>query len=259
MNHFPHRLVVTIDPSDQQRPSIGFVHQDMEIIDPFLSACGRFISEPFEYDLTYDQANELRQLNDAVTASTEKAIGHATDDLDKLLSAGGHVPKPGMLDATSAARHAIWTSLAQYVVAVINASHSSVPGTVPVNAESPVAPRIAPQGIEFVTEIRDAFPGVTAWWNAQPLPLGQVCVYGNDDDALGSPLWIESSKVHIRIFDLAGQLLSSCAVDGREGLNSFHEALVGYRPDDDSFEPDASKLLAQVCEIAYRHATGDAN
>lgn len=253
MNNFPHQLVVTIDAACQERPSIGFHYEGMEIRDPFTSACGRFIIEPSEYGLEHEHAYQLQRLNDAVSAATDVAIEKAMDQLNRHLQDAGHEPLQDFFKGSCDERHAIWRSLAAYMVASLNASHRKRKEQ--AIAAVAAAPSIT-EGIKLIADERSAFPGVNGWWNATPLPLGQICVHRHDNEDV-SALWLETAKVSIRVFDLDGKLLSTNVIDGREGLNRLYEAYIGYRPDDDSFEPDATKLLARVCEAAYRHATGD--
>lgn len=258
MSNFPHELVVTVDAACPQRPSIGFHYEGMEIRDPFTSACGRFIIEPAEYGLEHEHAYQLQRLNDAVSAATEVAIEQATAHLNRHLRDAGHEPLQDFFKGSCDERHAIWRSLAAYMVASLNASHRKRMGhAIAAVDAAPSIARIGAEGLKLIADERSAFPGVKGWWNAMPLPRGQVCVHGHDQVEV-SPLWVESSKISIRVFDLDGKLLSTNVIDGREGLNRLYQAYIGYRPDDDSFEPDATRLLARVCEAAYRHATGDA-
>lgn len=258
MKNFPHELVVAIDPTCQDRPSIGFHYKGMAIHDPFTSACGRFIIEPSEYDLEHVHAYQLQSLNEAVSKATEVAIEQATAHLNLRLQKAGHEPQRAFFEGSCEERHAIWTSLAAYMVATLNASHRKrKEQAIAAVAAAPSITRIGAEGVKLIADERSAFPGVKGWWNAMPLPLGQVCVHGHDQDEV-TALWVESAKISIRVFDLDGKLLSTNVIDGREGLNRLYEAYIGYRPDDDAFESDAIKLLARVCEAAYRHATGDA-
>lgn len=260
MSIFPHELVVTVDPTQQDRPSIGFHYEGMEIADPFTSACGRFIIEPAEYGLDHAQAHHLLRLNEVVAAATDKAIEQATALVNQALADEGREPQAGFFQGVSEERNAIQGSIAAYMVASMNASYRKRKSEcLEVLAPATTGSRIGEAGITFTAEERPAFPGVTAWWNAEPLPLGQVCVHDAEGGAGNGAIWIESSKISIRVFGLDGAALSTSVVVGRAGLNDLYEAFVGHRPDDDAFEPDAVKLLARVCEAAYRHATGDAN
>lgn len=258
MYNFPHQLVVVNDQADQDRPIIGFNFNGMTISDPFASSCGRFLIEPFEYDLNYEQAQQLRLFNDAITAATEQALERATSHVNQLLLVQGLEPKAGFFKSAVVERNAIWSSLAAYLVASLNAEYfKQTSVTKAFEPRRGQSIRIAPTGIEFVRDERAALPSIQGWWNATPLPRGQICVHNPTGGGPEVALWVQSSKIDIRVFDLGGKALFTAVVDGRDGLNKLYESFVGYRPDDDSFEPDAVKLLARVCEIAYRHATGD--
>lgn len=260
MSNFPHELVVTVDPTSGDRPSIGFHYEGMEISDPFTSACGRFIIEPSEYGLDHAQAHHLLRLNEMAAAATEKAIEVATAIVNQALVEEGREPQAGFFQGASVERNAIQGSIAAYMVASMNASYRKRKSAcLEVLAPETAGRRIGEAGITFTTEERPAFPGVTAWWNAEPLALGQVCVHDAEGGTGNGVIWVESSKISIRVFDLDGAALSTSVVVGRAGLNDLYEAFVGYRPDEDALEPDAVKLLARVCEAAYRHATGDAD
>lgn len=257
VDNFPHQLVIAIDAACHDGPSIGFHFEGMTIRDPFKSACGRFVIEPTEYDLEYEHAQQLQRLNESVSAATDVAIEQATAHLNRHLQEAGHEPQQAFFEGSCDERHAIWRGLAAYVVAALNASQRKrkEQALAAVAAGTSVT-SIGAEGIELIADERSAFPGVKGWWNAMPLPRGQVCVHGHDQEEI-SALSVGSSKISIRVFDLDGNVLTTNVLDGREGLNRLYEAFIGYRPDDDSFEPDDIKLLARVCEAAYRHATGD--
>lgn len=259
MQNFPHQLVVSHDPSIEPVPKIAFVYNDVAITDPCTSSCGRFLVEPFEYDLSYDQVEQLKRINDAVDAATDLAIQKGQQALDQALELVKDVKSSDFFGGPSPERQAIWSGLAAYVVTRFNAVHrkQSETTTQKIQENANSVPRIGQEGIELVRADREPLRGLNTWWNSLPLPMGHVCVFCEEEQGLAAPLWVESSRLNIRVFDLAGQCLATYAVDGRPGLNQAYEALVGYKPDEDSFEPDAVKLLARFCEMAYRHATGD--
>ena len=162
----------------------------------------------------------------------------------------------------SAERQAIWNSLATYAVARLNSSQSTP--AQPASQEDPApaqsassVDRIGPQGIEFVYADREPLPGQGTWWNKLPLPAGHICVFGCNEQGLDNPIWVETAPLNIRVFDLAGKRLSTYALVGRAGINDVYQALVGYKPDEDEYTENPVKLLARLCEMAYRHATGD--
>jgi hypothetical protein len=77
--------------------------------------------------------------------------------------------------------------------------------------------------------------------------------------SVATPHAPETQEMLIRIHP-PGQptrTLSSFSVSGREGLNQWYADHVGYRPDDDEYEPDILKLLAFVSEMMYRQTTND--
>lgn len=63
--------------------------------------------------------------------------------------------------------------------------------------------------------------------------------------------WLFEVRSHL------GEVLDQRIVRGREGLNQLYVEMVGYRPDDDEFEPDLNKRRAGVMEMFYRHTTND--
>lgn len=261
MNHFPHQLVVANDLTEGDRPRIGFVFKDMVITNPFASTCGRFVVEPFEYGLSYEQAQQLRLFNDTITAATEKALETATDHINQLLLVNGLEAKPRFFRNAVAEREAIWSGLASYLVAAFNAARLKPAPSLNAldNSGRDQRGRIPATGIEFVRDVREALPAIQGWWNATPLPKGQICVHDPMGRTSELACLAVASKIDIRVFDHEGNPLFTSIVDGRAGLNTLFESLVGHRPDDDSYEPDAVKLLSSVSEMAYRHATGDAN
>ena len=258
MKNFPHQLVITQDPSaDQDVTKIGFVFQGIEVVDPCTSSCGRFLVEPFVYDLDYEPLQQLQQLNEVVTAATDLAIQQAAASLNQYLKLGSHIQPGTFFDASSAERKAIWNSIAAYAVSQVNAVNRTKTAMLTPPFEQREGARVKNGDIEFVLQDRAPLQGVLAWWNASPLARGQICVFGVDDNGPSTALWVESSWLNIRIFNLEGACLTTFAVEGRTGLNALYESLVGYKPDDECFEPDSVKLLSLVCEMAYRHATGD--
>lgn len=263
MKAFPHQLVVTHDPSNEPISKIGFVHQDIEITDPCLSSCGRFTVEASEYGLSREHAQYLHAIGAAVDNATDIAILHGMRTLNRSLQLEEGIGKAmTFFVEPSAERQAIWNSLATYAVARINSSQSTPAHPAsqedPPHADSasPVG-RIGPEGIEFVYADRDPLPGHGTWWNRSPLPMGHICVFGSKEQGLDNPIWVETAPLNIRVFDLAGKCLSTYALVGRAGINDVYEALVGYKPDEDEYEENPVKLLARLCEMAYRHATGD--
>lgn len=260
MSNFPHELVVTVDPTKQDLPSIGFHYEGMAIADPFTSSCGRFIIEPSEYGLDHAQAHHLLRLNEVVATATEKAIDQAVALVNQALFDEGREPQAGFFQGPSEERNAIQGSIAAYMVASVNASYRKRKSAcLAVLTPETADRRIGKAGIAFIPEERPAYPGVKAWWNATPLPLGQICVHDAEGDVKIGTSWIETSKICIRVFDLDGVALSTSVVHGRAAINKLYEAHVGYLPDDDEFEFDEVRLLTRICEVLYRHATGDAN
>tara|TARA_R110002126_G_scaffold2937_3_gene16176 strand:- start:807 stop:974 length:168 start_codon:yes stop_codon:yes gene_type:complete len=54
-------MILTIDATGA--PVYAYVINDMEIVDAYLSECGRFDVTPDYYGLTIEQANQLKEAN----------------------------------------------------------------------------------------------------------------------------------------------------------------------------------------------------
>lgn len=57
----------------------------------------------------------------------------------------------------------------------------------------------------------------------------------------------------------SGDILAQRIVHGRKGMNDLYVDIVGYRPDEDEFQPDILKLRDGVLEMFYRFVTNDPN
>ena len=97
----------------------------------------------------------------------------------------------------------------------------------------------------------------TAWSLGNGLRLGTVLV--TDASGFAAPQVPETESLVVWIYPPGrpAETLASFCVTGREGLNEWYAENVGYRPDDDEYEPDIRNLLAFVSEMMYRQTTDD--
>lgn len=70
----PFPLLESINQQNGNKPVAGFAFKGMQIFDPFLSECGRFLVSPEYYGLTVEEANALSALNQKVEDATQDAI-----------------------------------------------------------------------------------------------------------------------------------------------------------------------------------------
>ncbi|MFN9476602.1 hypothetical protein [Acidovorax sp.] len=114
-------VAVLTEPGDGTPPKIGLIVGDVQVADPALSECGRFVVDPLEaYGLSSRQVGALKRLNSMLSEAVHDALNAGCLRIQQQLGvAAGDLA--GLHFATGAALEVATRLLGEYLVEEINA------------------------------------------------------------------------------------------------------------------------------------------